>query len=764
VFKDIDFKNLDDKQRESISRHLLQLKADMFDRVDFDYRRWQMDMALKQEYMDAAYSKGTYTTYNLDTTTIQELTGFENNPDFEADAYSDLYLPLLLKFYRAYLVNMANICFPANGDWLSITRQFSEFFFKTGIEDFLPFVNDAWVDIIKTENQRFSLKEKYKIAMAELIAYGNTCVGHTYNSQSHYIEPFVPGIGCSGIYPVNSDWRRSNLGFYYDVNYAELLNRSDFDQDIVQKIEPQTARVDTGLQQGRGSTSNKQLAENLVPYGKVRLYDFFLPSVYIKDGEEVYISKNVYITAAIGAQGDELTEEVNILKATTDINPVEHGLLFAAFGTALPGVFYQQGPLQPFLPHQYTANQFFSEISRSVGMVTDPPKTIIAAPGSLIDITETPLPPFRSGSVFPNMQVTSLVDATSVSNSLNTFLSYMNFFDRSVEEGTGISKGQTGVMNQGRKSATEIKEAYSGAQLNVVEAAGRYDEQVARPSNVCRISATQLILEEQVRAAVVSELEMSAAADENAIYEQVLLTNPLFQRLLNYSGIEYSYRNFYKKKMADYLDDQNILQEVESLGKQIMSLIDFADSPLLPPPSIPQIEDPTTGRAVPTTEEISQIQQQFIQEQQMKKEEARQQAKSLELDLQRKKLTFKDSLQPPEPTRKLFYEMLIAPISDSDVIVTGAMTTTSKELARENLLMLLQSLPSFPQDTLQKVDYDAVLMLLARANDVPMRDLLKDQSEIMREEELAAQQAQYNQQLQMQMAQNPGAQIPVIPQ
>jgi hypothetical protein len=34
----------------------------------------------------------------------------------------------------------------------------------------------------------------------------------------------------------------------------------------------------------------------------------------------------------------------------------------------------------------------------------------------------------------------------------------------------------------------------------------------------------------------------------------------------------------------------------------------------------------------------------------------------------------------------------------------------------------------------------------------------------MREEEAAQEQAQYNQQLQMQMAQNPGAQIPVIPQ
>ena len=758
MFKQIDFK--DEKQAELVEKLILQLKADMFDRVDFDYRRWQMDMALKQEFMDSAFVKGAYNAYNLDTTTIQELTGFESNPEFDADVYSDLYLPLLLKYFRAYLVNMSNICFPANGDWLNITRQFSEYFFKTGIEDFLPFVNDAWVDIVKTENQRFSLKEKYKMAMAELIAYGNTCVGHTYNPQSHYVEPFVPGIGCSGVYPANSDWRRSNLGFYYDVNYSELLDRTDFDLEVLAKIEPQTAHVDTGMNEGRGSTSVKQMEEISVPYGKVRLYDFFMPSIYLKDGEDTLLAKNVYITAAIKPMGD-LEKGVYILKVTPDINPVEHGLLFAAFGTAMPGVFYQQGPLQPFLPHQYTANQIFSQISRGVGMITDPPLTANPGAGSLLDTQETPLPAFKPGSIYPNVTITPIIDSGSISNALNTFLSYMSFFDRALEEGTGISKAQTGVINQGRKSATEIKEAYSGGQLNIVETSARYDEQVPRPSIVCRIAATQLILQEQIKTAVVAAMEADPGLDEASAYEQELLINELFQRLLNYSGVEYAYRNFYKKRMADFLDDQNIIQEMESIGKQIMSMIDFADAPPIPPPMIPQIEDPTTGRAVPTAEEISQIQQQFLQEQMAKKEEVRQQAKQMELELQRKKLTFKDVVQPPEPSRKVFFDMLTAPIGDSDIVVTGAMTTTSKELARENLLMLLQSLPAFPQQTLQKVDYDGVLMLLARANDIPMRDLLKDQSEIMREEESLKEQAQYEQQMQMQMLQGkPGSQPP----
>lgn len=761
MFKELDFKNLDDKQKDAVEQHLLTLKDSIFTRTDFDYRRWQMDMALKQEFLDSAFSKGSYASYNLDMGAVKDLTGFQG--DFEADAYSDLYVPLLGKFYRALLVNMSNICFPANGDWLSVTREFSEYFFRTGIEDFLPFVNDAWIDIIKTENQRFNLKDKYKTAMAELIAYGNTVLGHSYNPELHYVEPFTPGIGRAGLYPITNDWRRSNLAFYYDMNYSELLERVDFDQDVIELISPQTSLVDVDSLNAQRRNSTDRSTDTIVPFGKVRLYDFFLPSVYLKEGEETYIAKNVYVTAVINPMGDELTDQLYILKATQDINPVEHGLLFAAYATAMPGVFYQQGPLQPFLPHQYMANQTFAEMSRLTAMTTGSPLAITAAPGSVFDPMETPLPAFESNAVYENVDVKRLIDPSSSAAVLNVFLAYMQFFDKTIEEGVGVSKGQTGMLNQGRKSATEIKEAYSGAQLNIVEAAARYDEQVPRPSIVCRIAATQLIAQEQVKLAVADEMQANPGLDEAGAYEEVLKVNPLFQRLLNYSGIEYHYRNYYKKKMSEWLDDQAIMQQVQSMGQQIMSMYEFVDAPLMPPPSIPQVEDPTTGRAVPTAEEISQISQQFVQEQQMKKEEVRQQAKNLELELEKKKLTFKDVVQPPEPSRKLFFEMLMAPISDSDVVVTGAMTTTSKELARENLLMLLQSLPSFPQDTLAKLDYDSILMLLARANDVPLRDLLKDQAEIMRGEEAQEQQAQYERELQMQVAQNPGSQIPKLP-
>ena len=509
-----------------------------------------------------------------------------------------------------------------------------------------------------------------------------------------------------------------------------------------------------------------------MPFGKVRLYDFFLPSVCLRGKEgEKFVAKNVYITAAIKPKLDPNTKlehkSIYVLKATQNVSPVEHGLLFAAFGTNLPGVFYAQGPLQPFLPHQYTANQFMSEISRTVGMVTDPPKSINPIAGGMLDPIETPTPEFEAGAEYENMTVNTLFNPTDAANCLNVFLAYMNYCERVVEEGIGMSKGQMGSMHQGRKTATEIKESYSGSALNVVEAAGRFDEQVLRPSIICRIRATQQILEDQITRAVgaVSE-DPSVQGDEQA-YEIALGENELFNRLLNYSGIESSYDNFYKKTQAERIEDMSIYQEVEQMAQQIQQMVQFADSPPVPPPQIPQREivDPQTGQTmvVPPAAEIAGLQQQWLESQQQQKDQARLQAKSLETDMKIKALTFGDVKEPPPPSRKLFYEMLIAPITDSDIVVTGSMTTISKELARENLLMLLNALAGFPPEAIMKIDFDGILQMLARANDVSLRDMLKDETQLLREEEAQKKQQLRIEQMQQQASQVPGAQIPMPP-
>lgn len=771
--QEFDFNSLEPELIDLRDDLLVDISEKAFTREQFDYRRWQMDLALKQEFMDQGLSNKDYLQYNLDSESISKLTGeeLEDLENIQPDSYSDLYLPIMIKYFRAYLVNMSNLNFPANGDWLNVTRNFSSYFYKSRIEKFLPFVNDAWVDIVKTENQRFNCKEIYKTAMAEIISYGNTVLGHSYNPLLHYMEPFTPGIGQAGIYPISDNWRKSNLVFYYDVNYSELLEREDFDQEIIAQIEPQTIGATSDTLAGAGSSSIKNYYDNMEPFGKVRLYDFFLPSVYLRGkNKEKFVAKNVYVTALIRPHRDPESQlenkEVYVLKATQNVSPVEHGLLFAAFSTNLPGVFYNQGPLQPFLPHQYTANQFISEISRTAGMATDPPKNILPTNGGILDPLETPIEPFEAGAEYTNMKVESLINLTDASNSINIGISMLKYLESVTEEGTGISKAQMGSMHQGRKTATEIKESYSGSQLNIVEAAAKFDEQVLRPSIICRIRATQEILQDQVTRELEQVQNDPQVQDEQMAYELALGENELFNRLLNYSGIEAAYENFYKKTLAERVEDAAIFQEVQKMAQQIQQMIVFADAPIQSPPPIPQreIPDPNNPQktiVVPPAAEIAAMQQQWVQAQMQQKEQARSQAKQLETDMKIKALTFKDVQEPPPPSKKLFFEMLIAPITDSDIVVTGSMTTISKELARENLLMLLNALAGFPQEAVMKVDFDGILQMLARANDVALRDMLKDETQLLREEEAMKKEQLRMQQLQDMAAQGkPGSQPP----
>jgi len=766
----LDFNSLDKDQIKARDEFILKVKENAFLREEFDLRRWSMDNALKQEFRDSAISKGSYADYGLTQAQAQGVTEAdlqEQESPNQSDEFSDLYVPLMLKYFRTLLVNMSNLCFPANGDWLDISRTFSKYFYQTGIEKFMPFVNDAWVDIIKTENQRFSLKEKYKVSMAEDISYGNTVLGHHYNPDLHYIEPYTPGIGQAGIWPITNDWRKSNICTYYDVNYMDLLSRSDFDQSVIEALEPSSSGEQARHLAGEGSTTINEHYEHQLPHGKVRCYDFFLPSVYLKSSErKTFIAKNVFITAVIKPRFKEdgkidPSQSVHVLKATPNVSPVDHGLLFASFSTNLPGVFYNQGPLQPFLPHQYTANQIFSGISRLTAMISDPPKNVESTNGSMLDPFETPIPRFEPGAGYVGMRITPLIGA-EFANSLNTFHSYMNFFERSVEEGIGVARNPGGgLANEGSTSAIQVKESYSGTQLNLVESAAQYDDQILRPSISIRIQATQDILKEQVEKAVKRALaDKPEATNEDVAYEMALNENQLFNRLLNYCGIESSYEQFYKKTQAERIKDIQIAQEAMQMAQQIQQAVGFSQSPIPPMPPVPQSIDPKTGLPTPGPEQIMAMHQQYEQGEQQKRQQAAQDAKRMEIEMKIKELTFKDTKEPPVPSRKLFYQMLTASISDSDVVVTGSMTTVSKELSRQNLITFMQSLGVFPPEALQKIDFDSIVILLARANEIAPKDLLKDQSTLLREEEEAKQMAQNQQELINQAAQVPGAQPP----
>lgn len=766
--KPLDVQNLDETETKDFQDYLMMIKASAFERREFDERRYAIDKALKQEYRDDLSSatrrpiNSTNQNYNDSN---RDLLAEQEGPN-QRDEYSDLYLPHLLQMFRTLLVNIKNLCFPANGDWLNITRTFSDYFYKSGTQDFLPFINEAWVNILKTENQRYNFKEIYCRTLAESIAYGNTVLGHSYNEQLHVMEPYSPGISCSGVFPIADDWRKSNLCTYYDVNYHELLDRVDLNQEIVSMLEPSSDSMTGVALRGAGSTRQKDYYRRRIPFGKVRLHDFFLPSIFIKrsTGENL-IARNVYITAVIepskqaGAKLD--LESIYILKASQDVDPLEHGLLFGAYSVTQPGVFYNQGALQPFLPHQILANQNFSGMARTSQMVASSPTSFTAADGALIDWENTPLDPLEPNATYYGVVATPTF-GPEYANVINTCMSVASFLERTIEEGVGVSKGAQGTMHVGRKTATEVIESYSGAQLNLVEPAGQYDGQILRPSISVRLRATQKMLAEQVEKTINETLQKEAALIQQGdqVYEAILSSNKLFRRLLNFSGIQASYEEYYKRQMEKILKNQQIAEEIQHIAQQAIQLYNLADAPIQPfvPPSPEQMGMPMLPPDV-----VQKMAMGWEQQQQQEKDGQRQQAKQLELEAKLKQLTFKDIVEPPEPSLKLMYEMLTAPIEDSDVIVMGSMTTISKELARENLLMLLQSIGNFPQKVLMKLDYDSILMMLARSNDVALRDLIKDEADILKDTEAADQQAEIQQQLVMNAARGKaGAQPPQI--
>ena len=115
-----------------------------------------------------------------------------------------------------------------------------------GLKKFLPEVNQAWINIIKTENQRFNFKKKYSAAIAELVAYGNTGIIHYFDPVDNIVNIKTPGIGRFSIYPMTDNWRESNLILEYDVNYSDLLNRADLNQDLIEAIKPILTYRDLG--------------------------------------------------------------------------------------------------------------------------------------------------------------------------------------------------------------------------------------------------------------------------------------------------------------------------------------------------------------------------------------------------------------------------------------------------------------------------------------------------------------------------------------
>ena len=749
----LNVRNLSKEQKKDFDQHVRLIISGVFAREEFDKRRTDVDLAVKQEYQDAVAGGITQPLLNVafNAETADIVAAYANEYDRGADEFSDLYLPTLLKACRVLFVNIKNLCFPANGDWVGLNRTYSALLSAMGIRDFLPFANEAWVQILKTQNQRFDFKMKYGSNLLESIKAGNTVLLHHYDSENHFVDITQPGIRNAGIFPISDRWRETNLVLEYTENYNNLLDRDDIDQEILTKLAPSTTYGDSKSTAKLGSNRKQAYDEYHLPYGKIRLYDVFMPSVYIKTNkDEVLIAKNVYLTVALDPElkPGELTDDDNcyILKSYQGVDPYQHGILFGSYGQNSPGVFYHPGALAPFLPHQIAANQLFSGYVRMAANVAEPAFSRTPTDG-LLDTQKTPINQYVRGAFYDNVKIDPII-RSDYSVAMEATLNGLEVIANEVESGIGISKAQQGVINQGRTSATEIKEAYSGSQLQLTEAAAQFDEQVLRPSVTIRISLTQRILRDQYEE---TAKQLGTEIDPQMI-ELILKSNPLFNQLLDMSGIKEAYEDFYEITMKQVIEDQGILLQIEGMQQEIQSMIEFANSPLPPAPTMNPNIPPEQNEA------ILQNYQAQAQQMQQQKQQALQQAEQKKLDLKKTELMFKGTKEPPPLSLKLLYDILIDPIKDSDISVTGSFTSVSKELARQNLDSFMRSVSTYPPEVIGKMDFDGILELQARANDLPMRNLKKSPAQIMRDEEAARVQAEQQQQLVQQAAQVPGAQ------
>jgi len=759
----VDYLNGDDEQgKQVVLDHIKFLLNRSFNSDDLDTQREAVDRAIKQEFDDG------YVFGHNRITDNQQLNRFQAESQEYLDGqdeFSSLYIPLLLSLYRAWMMHTKNAIFPANGDWVDIKRKNSRFFNKYGIAEFLPNANEAWVNILKTENQRFGFKEKYTSSLAENITYGNTGLLHFYDEDNHYVDVKVPGIKDVSIFPETDRWEESNIVIRYDVNYADLKRRGDFNQEFVSVIKP-SMKGGTAFDGERMGSSRRQEEEsNHTPYGKVRLYDIYIPSVYLdnpdSEGEAIQ-GDSLYITVAKDANvvdnfsdlGINNGDTTFILKVSQGVDKVSHGIRLAKAGPTLPGVFYHQGFLIPFLPHQVLLNQMVSGASRTTAMIVDPPLQLIRDPSA--DFEQTPPDEFAPGAQYEGYNVSALIPPEYY-QVINQFQAFSEYIQGVVEKGSGLSRQQMGVFNDGKRSAAEVREVNSAGQMGVADVSSYFDEQVLQPSITNRIQRTQRILKEQIE-------EVVGPYDPELLdidfYEEVLEENELFVRLLEFSGLEEAYEEFYQRKLHEAIDNKRVKQELEGMLQQIQSLQEFAASEIPPFIAPPSGIDPQTGMLAISDAEIDQMEAAHVQQEEMARDNAIKQAQSLQLEVEMKTLQLKDITPVPEPSLFTLYQILTAPISESDVIITGSKTSLSKDLMRANLANYYEFLGKLPPEVVRTVDLEQIHKGVVKASDLGLTDIRKDEATIRKEEEQVQKQAQLEQQLRLKMAENPGSQVP----
>lgn len=776
--KKLDPTNRTPEQEEALERWLYELLDQMFKRDHFDYNMFRLNCALKQKTIHQAYVDGDLQSAGITKSYIEKIDGINLDANYSPDEFSNLKTPILLKVMGALITHVNNIVFPLNGDQVGVDRKYDEFFDQNSINDFLPIADGCWQSILETENRNYQFQSVYESALKEGLAHGVWALDHEYDDQADVVEPLAPGVQNIGLYPLRSDWRKSNRCFYVDLNYNQLLERSDLDQTVIEKIKP---RITPDTSDTDRNTRSAHQNPNTLPFGKVRLVKFYCPSVYIEADGEVLYGEGLFVIALInpswaeGADG-ESGKKLYILKISTDVPLDRHGLLLGTPVVNQPNEFFNLGLFYPWLDHQLSANGFYSAGIRLASYLSRGPFNEEKTGYSGINRTEEDLSkgfyPFQviSGRKFTPVFAPEFIEFIQVG--YNTIAKLEN----DVQAGIGVDKGSLASVNDGRNTKDEVLRAGGAGDLKIVEYAVRFNNQVYVPSLFTRIRSQQQILKEQVGGKIqeVKDLLQAEASGlqsppDEMLMEMILEENKLFKRLINSSGLRSKYREFYKKRQKQLIENQIIAQELQNQEQETMSLYQFSLSPvvpeMMPPPPVGEQVDPTTGTTITVTmtpKEEAEYRQAWIASEQQKRFEAKKEADMKVLTIRKKQLSIKDVDEIPELSNVLMFNMLTAPIESSDIRISGVVEAILKNVRDEDLLRVVQLVESLPDDTMRKVDFSKVFTLIMKGNSVTADMIMKDQAQLEREEEAMEQEAEFNREVSIEMAKNPGAQPPQI--
>lgn len=783
--------NLEPELKEKLEEHLYDLVVNGFDDNPYLHKRFALECALKQHPMADGLFNGTAAKLGIDSEYLtnafnipfpesqEELIGMR-----EEDEFSALHTPILLKAHRTLFELMDNIAFPLDDDSTGIKRTNSRFCNENNLQDFLPALNACLQNILQTEDQQFGFISEYQSILSEGLAHSFWSIDHEYDDKIKTVRPINPNTQQVALYPQRSSPQRTNKLRFLDIGYDLIQGRPDFDKEILAQLKPGGSVKDNNANNDirqLHSNGSSVIDDHDVPFDKIRVYKICCPSINLEYEGEVYTAGNVVVYGLIKPEFLDNNAIENrpfyILGIEQDVADLDTGFYLQNVIPSNGDEFYNEGLFYPYLEHQRAANAFMSAAVRTTTYFSQSPivkeQSMLGAIENEEEEDSIGIYPFKimKGKCYPYFDA-------SVMNSVQPAFNALKMIEQEVFEGLGITKSTQGIANGGRTTATEMLRVSANGDVKPMRLAARFIKGILIPSRFVRLTEKIRILKEQVMEDMgmakeaISETNPQDQLPDDQILELILQNNELFQQCLDFSGLNIEYERFYRKRQRELLDNERILKEQQALAEEVLRLTHLAESPIppfnpaqhVPPKTVANEQGIPVGTVPPTSEEIKMYQQQYQMMEQQKRQEAAKRAGELELQVKQMTLAVEPIMEVPEPSNAMYFKMLTEDLKQGDLRFSGALAVFNKMAENGTLDRLLTLFSTLPPETVNKVDFEKVLALITRGENIKPSEIMKDIDKLEREEQMRKAQEQVQRQKTDILLQNPGAQDPDPPQ